>query len=86
MTYSVSRYEQRLISGAQLVKKSVCQFLTASPQFTYTVQHTLLWVWQHKIKYTQRKKEKDNKIMSLLLLALEILEQFSTELSCAYHR
>lgn len=41
MTYSVSRHEQRLVSGAQLVKKSVGQFLTASPEFTYIGQHTV---------------------------------------------
>lgn len=41
MTYSVSRHEQGLISGAQLVKKCVGQFLTAGPQFTYRGEHTL---------------------------------------------
>lgn len=41
ITYSVSRHKQRLISGAQLIKESVGQFLTAGPQFTYRGEHTL---------------------------------------------
>lgn len=39
---------------------------------------------QNKIRAT--KKEKVNKITPLLLLSVEILDQFSAELSCAYHR
>lgn len=54
-TYSVSRHEQRLISAAQLVQESVGQFLTASPQFTYTVPHTLLF---YAIKYTHTQTER----------------------------
>lgn len=40
-THSVSRHKQRFVSGAQLVKKSIGQFLTAGPQFTYRGVHTV---------------------------------------------